>query len=428
MRRLVFFLTILAAINVFCVVQSANAFENDVVRSRDQYSGDFSYYVYPIGGDIPGLGTAFGVGASILNFNNSATDFTGFSLKGDFEASGYTFLDIHLLPQKLILDVGYYDFLVSPIQYQRGLASDKEDYILPKAKGRYFMSQLTWTAQQRQYESYLRYGAGKVQLLEVLTKDGEPFDAIDDSVKQVKFTTIGTIADLTDDRLDPRKGMRFEAAANLPSNDSEFQSGYFVTDLNFTAYQPFFRRDTLAYNLFFSGAHVYNKASTDYAFLQKNAGLHCENRPSVEQQQACEAAESSYLNSLIAENKYGRASSLGGTQRLRSFSNGRYYAGNTLFYGLEYRVNFAKEHTPFNYYIAKGVRTGMQMSFFYEQGSVADSGGDLFKDRRSSYGVGFRLLLSGVIIRADYANGSEGSEFILFFDYPWSMFSVDNPG
>jgi hypothetical protein len=36
-------------------------------------------------------------------------------------------------------------------------------------------------------------------------------------------------------------------------------------------------------------------------------------------------------------------------------------------------------------------------------------------------------VLSGVAIRADLANGSEGTEFILFINYPWSMFSVDNP-
>jgi len=409
-------------------MSDVNAFSTDVPRSRDQYGGEFSYFVYPIGGEIPGLGSAVGVGASILNFNNSDTDFTGFSLKGDFEASGYTFLDVQLIPRSLVADIGYYDFVVSPVQYDRGLLSSKDDYILPKAKGKYFLGQVTWTRQQRQYETYLRYGAGETQLLEVLNKDGKPFDAIDDSVDKAKFTTLGTIADLTDDRLDPRKGMRFEAAANVPMNDNKYQSGYFVTDLNFTGYQPFFTRDTLAYNFFYSRAHVYNEASTDYNYLKQNTGLHCEGRPTIEEQRACESVEASYINSVIAQNRYGRATSLGGTQRLRSFANGRYYAGQTLFYGLEYRFNFAKEYTPFNYYIAKGVKTGMQMSLFYEQGSVADEGRDLFKDRRTSYGVGFRLLLTGVVVRADYAHGSEGSEFILFVDYPWSMFSVDNPG
>ena len=413
---------------LFFQIQTAFALLPDVPRSRDQYGGEFSYFIYPIGGNIPGLGTAYGLGGSVLNFNHSETDFTGFSLKGDFEASGYTFLDIHLVPKKLILDVGYYDFLVSPIQYQRGMQSDKDDYILPKAKGKYFLSQLTWTSKQRQLESYLRLGGGQTQLLEVLNKDGTPFTAINDEVNKARFTTLGAVADLTDDRLDPRKGARFELAANLPANDNSLQSGYIVSDFNVTGYQPFSRHDTLAYNFFYSRAHVYNQASTDYNYLKSKGGLHCEGKATIEEQQACVSAEDTYLQGLIATNKYGRATSLGGTQRLRSFDNGRFYAGQAIFYGMEYRMNLSHEHTPFNYYFAKGVRTGMQLSFFYEQGAVADTSGDLLKDRRTSYGTGFRLLLSGVVIRADVAHGSEGSKFILFVNYPWSMFSVDNPG
>jgi hypothetical protein len=50
------------------------------------------------------------------------------------------------------------------------------------------------------------------------------------------------------------------------------------------------------------------------------------------------------------------------------------------------------------------------------------------KDGLNSYGVGARLILSGVTIRLDVANGSEGATSQLFITYPWSMFSVDNPG
>jgi len=53
---------------------------------------------------------------------------------------------------------------------------------------------------------------------------------------------------------------------------------------------------------------------------------------------------------------------------------------------------------------------------------------ELFKEGLNRYGVGARLILSGVIIRLDIANGSEGATSQLFITYPWSMFSVDNPG
>jgi len=131
---------------------------------------------------------------------------------------------------------------------------------------------------------------------------------------------------------------------------------------------------------------------------------------------------------LLANNQYGTATALGGTQRLRSFENGRFYAGQALFYGIEYRWNLTDERTPFNIYVAKGVRTGIQLAAFWERGTVADHSSELFKDGRSSYGIGARLVLSGVVIRFDLARGNEGVQTQLFITYPWSMFSVDNPG
>jgi len=99
-----------------------------------------------------------------------------------------------------------------------------------------------------------------------------------------------------------------------------------------------------------------------------------------------------------------------------------------LFYGIEYRWNLTDERTPFNIYVAKGVRTGIQLAAFWERGTVADHSSELFKDGRSSYGIGARLVLSGVVIRFDLARGNEGVQTQLFITYPWSMFSVDNPG
>ena len=58
---------------------------------------------------------------------------------------------------------------------------------------------------------------------------------------------------------------------------------------------------------------------------------------------------------------------------------------------------------------------------------VADEFGQLFKNGRESYGIGARVILSGVVIRFDLAQGREGIQSQLFITYPWSMFSVDNP-
>jgi len=397
-------------------------------RRRDQFGKDFGYFIYPLAGDIPGLGSAYGFGGSVLNMFKTDTDFTAFKIKGDFSASGYTLLDLNLIKQRLIFDVGYYDYLVAPVQYKRGINSDRNDYILPKAEGQYWLGQLTLSFDQRQEEAYVRYGNGKGSLLQVLDKNGNEFPVVDTSTYYGYFITLGFTLDFTDDRLDPRRGVRFETAGNTNSNDDQYRSDYIVMDYNLSGYVPLRRWDTLALNMFFSRAHITRQATTDFETLRQNSGLGCNSLPAGPQQTQCLATERDFIEQRIAENTYGTATSLGGTQRLRSFDNGRFYAGSSFFYGIEYRWNLTDERTPFNIYVAKGIRTGIQLAFFAEQGTVADKLGNLWNDRRTSYGLGFRLILSGVLIRADLAWGDEGRRQVIFINYPWSIFSIDNPG
>ena len=66
------------------------------------------------------------------------------------------------------------------------------------------------------------------------------------------------------------------------------------------------------------------------------------------------------------------------------------------------------------------MRTGLQVAFFGEVGSVSEKSSDLWDETRYSYGAGFRLVAaSGAVYRADLANGREGAELTVFFFYPW---------
>ncbi len=400
----------------------------DVERRKDQFGKEFGYYIYPLVGEIPGLGTAAGAGASILNIAGNDADVTAYFLEGDFKAKGAALLDYHLSPRRLILDVGYNDYFVAPVAYNRGIDSDPDDVIYPEAEGRYILGQLTLTFDERRYEVYARVLLGRDRLHEVLDSDKNAFAGIDTEWNDRHPVTLGGIIDQTDDRLDPRRGVRFEFSARLPSADDPDESEYYVTDFNLTGYLPLRRWDTLVFNLFHSRAIVVNKGETDFATLQQESGLNCNQYPAGTERENCLATEEQFINNTIANNRYGTATSLGGTQRLRSYGNYRYYASKALSYGVEYRWNLTDEHTPFDIFIARGVRTGIQLAAFWERGMVAEHVSDLLDDGRDSYGVGFRLILSGVIIRIDYANGDEGSQSQLFITYPWSMFSVDNPG
>lgn len=409
------------------LLMPAIAKADPVERRRDQFGTDFAYFVYPIGGDIPGLGSAFGVGGTVLNMYGTDTDFTGFALDGDFTAAGYTLLDMQPVKKRVILDIGYYDFVVAPQQFNRGMDSSPDDYILPKVEGNYWQGQATLTFDERRMETYYRFGYGASRLKEVLDKDGNAFPAIDTSERNARFSTLGMIVDDTDDRLDPRAGNRLEVAGRYFHNNNSLRSNFVTVDYNLSKYIPMRRADTVALNLFYSRAYVINQATTDRATLEAGSGLNCGLLPLPEQPQ-CQATQDLLIDQLIEQNTYGTATALGGTQRLRSYPNGRFYAGQSIFYGAEYRWNLTDERTPFDIFFARGIRTGLQLAVFAEQGSVANHFDDLWTERRSSVGVGFRVVLSGVIIRADYAVGSEGNEFVLFINYPWSLFSVDNPG
>lgn len=399
-----------------------------VERRKDQFGRDFGYYLYPIMGEIPGLGTASGVGASVLNMADSDTDLTGYYIRGDFSATGAALLDYHILPQRLLFDLGYNDYLVVPTSYDRGINSDPEDVIYPKVEGRYLLGQLTLTFDQRRYEMFVRLLGGRERLHEVQDKDDQAFAGVDTEWHSGKIITLGGSIDLTDDRLDPRRGIRLEFSTRLPSDNDADESEYFVNDYNLTSYWPMRRWDTLVFNLFHSRAHVTRKGLTNYDLLQQREGLNCDQYPTGPNRDACQRAETKLLAGKLGNNRYGTATSLGGTQRLRAFDNGRFYAGQSLFYGVEYRWNLTDEHTPFNIYIAKGIRTGIQLAAFWERGMVADHFDELWNNGRTSYGVGVRMVLSGVIIRFDLARGEEGPLTQLFVTYPWSMFSVDDPG
>jgi outer membrane protein assembly factor BamA len=407
---------------------SSMSFAGVVERRKDQFGRDFAYYIFPIAGEIPGMGKATGVGATMSNIGGGDTDFTGYYVRGDIKATGLALLDYHVLPQRLIFDVGYNDYRITTTSYNVGANSNPSNVIYPKVEGRYLLGQLTLTFDERRYEMFARALNGRNRLIEVLDQNNQAFAGMDTSWKSGIYYSLGGSLDLTDDRLDPRKGVRFEFSSRLPHRSSPDQSEYFVYDYNLTGYVPAHKWDTLVFNLFYSRARVTREGLTDYATLQQRYGLNCNQYPAGPERDSCQSAEASLLAGQLENNRYGTATSLGGTQRLRSYDNGRFYAGQALFYGVEYRWNLTDERTPFNIYLAKGIRTGIQLAAFWERGMVANEYNQLFKNPHESYGVGLRVILSGVIIRFDLAKGSEGTQSQLFITYPWSMFSVDNPG
>ena len=174
--------------------------------------------------------------------------------------------------------------------------------------------------------------------------------------------------------------------------------------------------------MFKSDAVLTDEGITDEAVIRAQTGVLCAQDPKT--QATCEAALDRLVGQTVAHNKYGTASYLGGTQNMRSFPQGRFYAAHTLFYGTEFRWNITDEFSPFDIWIMKGIRTNFQIAFFAEQSSVADLEENLGKEWVHSYGAGVRVVMaSGFVFRFDAATGEEGFQTQLFLNYPWGLFN-----
>ena len=396
-------------------------------RRRDPFRYEFSYYAYPIVQDIPGLGTASGVGANLVDIGGTDLDFGGFYLDGEFMARGAYFLNQHLLEKLLVLDLGFFDYDVATLSFDRGIESAQDQYILPQVTGAGYQGQVTLMLFDRMVEGYYRKRFENYKVKAVFNADGSEFQNIDNSKQQFDDVTLGLRLDYTDDRQDPRAGLRYEWLKKIPVNTDDLISNFYVIDQNLSAYIPVGKLSTWAFNAYQSQSVVTEMAETDTTKLRDLIGLGCQAIPDPWAQGACLATETKRVEDRSVFNQYGRATPLGGTQRLRSYPNGRFNAGAARFYGTEFRLNLNEESTPFDYIIMKGVRTNLQLAAFWETGTVAETVAELSNATyKSSYGVGFRIIFEGVTVRADYATGEEGGQSTLFIDYPWGLSAIDN--
>ena len=391
-------------------------------RRKPQFETSFAYAVFPFPYSLPGIGKGLALAGGAMNIANTYTDAYGVVYTGDVQGMAVGVGDVHIVPRTLIFDAGFGAVSKASIQNYRarGMNSPKDDYLLlDVTDSEYYGGRLTATFYERRLEFYGAWYAGGSKLSSIRDKDGNVIVNAQDATRQTSHTTmIGTRFDLTDDYADPRRGARLDVTrSSSPPKDSG--PDFSVRDYNLTGYLPIGKRSTWAFNYLRSDAIVSRQGETDPTVIQSQQGINCSD-PTLtpQQQQYCTDA----VNLMVANNTYGTATSLGGFSRLRSYSQGRYRGAHTRFYGTEFRWNITDENTPFDLFIMKDIRTSIQLAAFYERGTAADLPDDTGRIWRSSYGIGFRMVTaSGVVLRADIANGSDGFAPAIFFGYPWEI-------
>lgn len=357
-----------------------------------------------------------------MNIGETYTDAYGIVFTGDVPGAAAGIADIHLIPKRLILDLGFSAVKKATLQSysQRGMNTEKDDFRLIELDGtQYYGGRLTATFLDRRFELYGAWYQGVTRLESVRDNEGDVVvEAEGGSRDRNRNTLLGSRIDLTDDYADPRKGFRLDLSWNK-NRPRALAPDFYTIDTNVTAYLPFGKRSTWAFNTLWSDAFVIRKGETDPATIQREQGIDCAD-PSLTADQRTFCIE--VVNNSIAQNTFGAAASLGGFSRLRSYPQDRYQGAHTRFYGTEFRWNVTEEKTPFDLVFLKDIRTAVQISAFYEIGNTADRRDDLGDTWRSTYGVGARIVTaSGVVFRADMAFGREGFAPEIFIGYPWEI-------
>lgn len=389
-----------------------------IERRKEQFKDQFGYQILPFPYSLPGLGQGLGLWMAANNVFDTYTDFYLYKITGDVTGLGGGIDQLEIFPRTLFYQISQEKIDQATImQYEtRGMDTEKDDFKYLEGTdiiGRY--QTLTLTFFDRMVDFYWEYFEQEYVLTKIRDNKGELIlEVTNPKTYKYSSNSFGMMIDYTDDRQDPRKGIRFEATQTRTPPQNESEPDYYVMDYNTSLYFPVGKISTWAFNYFRSDAHVTKKGETDPAVIRLEQDLNCGGDP------VCVAIEDQLVANQLAANTNGTSTSLGGRDRLRAYPDGRFKGAHTEFYGTELRLNLTEEFTPFDLYLIRDIRTGVQMAFFWEEGSVSEELSELGKDKRTSYGAGLRVVTgSGIVFRIDNAWGDEGSALTMIVDYPW---------
>jgi outer membrane protein assembly factor BamA len=404
---------------------SAQAFDFPPKRRKDQRQTTPGYILTPAAANIPGIGFTYGLLGSYFNLASTEADVIGFKFFGDLAGAGVGSTDIPLFTDDLTLNAFWSEFSRAAIESnRRGIDGSRDDRkIVELDSFGVQLGQLNW----RLFERRLQLLAGMNQQFArtggVRDKDGGLIAAGNGQKQRVTSRSAGAFLDLADDRSDPREGVQLETYRyDRPTTDRK-SADFYTMEYNATAYVPVLSYSTWVFNVYRADAVVTREGDTDEAHIREDLGFDCDAGSDADQRDRCNETEATFVKEERAARRFGTAPALGGTQRLRSYVTNRFAAAHAMAAGTEFRYNLTDEFTPFNIFVAGGVRTGIQVAAFGEGGTVSDYQSELFRHWRYSYGTGLRFILaSGFVVRLDLARGDEGTQPTLIFQYPWSVF------
>jgi len=409
---------IIALISIVLLPQYVWAFDVNPERRKDQNPTVPAYLMVPLPYSLPGIGSGFLFMGNVSNVMGSTADISILQATGDASGTIANGVEIPLYFEWLSLDFMYQNINKAAINNysKRGMNSTtKNDFnILELSLARTLNTTLNFEFFDKRLNFYYSRSHSSHQIDALRDSEGNLIQTLnyEGSSQSDHFSTQ---LDLTDDHLDPRNGLRVSLTYRDHADQDVDAAKFYTLDYRAKAYFPMGDTSTLVLNYFQSDAHVTTEGNLDPAAIRASLNTNCAPADTT-----CLQAEQGLVDMFTNERRYGTATDLGGDQGLRSFPGNRYRGAHSALFGVEFRWNITQEATPFDYFVWKDVRTGIQYAFFAELGTVSEVSNDLWTETRYSVGTGVRLITgSGGVYRADIATGNEGAELSVIFDYPW---------
>ena len=404
-----------------------------VFDRRKQIKDDiFEYYflIAPI--ERPGFGSLITIGTIVNNIpvpwvKDGRFNFIGGLGKGkgenefageEIDAYGLTIIDFPIIsnnftfsPARLSATKFSYAF------YERGIDSDpNRKFTLMADRVAQNIGEISYYFLDRQIELFYTFFNAEIDFYGYQDYDGNIV-----SLKDVegfgsgasKWTERwGILLDDTDFRRDPRIGYFIKLDRWQWPNRTPQESSWFQYDIETTGYIPIIdMKLIMVVTQYLSTSKVINPGKTEKYI--------CTNQQLLLYPKCQEIVDEAYKRDL-ENSKKGRATALGGYERLRGYPEGRFYDEHTNFRGIEIRYYFDSIDLDFDLFFAKGFLAEFQLAGFYEQGTVSsDLGESFWKNFKDSYGFGIRMITGSAVARLDFGFSNEGGATTAYWDYPF---------
>ncbi len=392
----------------------------------------FEYYflVAPI--ERPGFGSLITVGSIVNNIPIPWIEDGKFNLIGgigkgkgenefegeEIDAYGLTIIDFPIFsnnftfsPARLSATKFSYAF------YERGIDSDPErKFTIMADRVAQNIGEISYYFLDRQIELFYTFFNAEVDFFGYQDYDGNIV-----SLKGVEGFGSGTskwterwgvLLDDTDFRRDPRIGYFIKLDRWEWPNRTPQESSWFQYDLETTGYIPIIDMKLIMV--------ITQYLSTSKVIYPGKVNKYtCSDKQLVIYPKCQDIVDETYKRDL-ENSKKGRATALGGYERLRGYPEGRFFDEHTNFRGIEIRYYLNSVDIDFDLLIAKGFLAEFQLAGFYEQGTVSpDLGDNFWNNFKESYGFGLRIITGSAVGRLDFGFSSEGGATTAYWDYPF---------